>query len=572
MERIEWDDPVQDMAVHRPRRPNGFEPAGLERHALEVIRGTRSVHRPLRPVGFAPADLGWHVLPVRQDTASVHRPLRPVGSEPVGLEWHALQANTLMGSPIGQEQLSEHDPNLVVNGVAAAAFIAPGDISVAAAEAGNSGRGGPWPILLPGHAVVVVDDRRDKIDRFGVAREVKNKKMLEKNMEAWTIWGVHSISYGETHNLPAMGLMMRDRTPIQQVEQLMSFLCFLLEEEEMNGKEMRSCVTNVRLFFKVYNPTAEEAFKTKLVTNAIKEENKLTLQAQAEQARQRLGTQTQPIAPVHVLSLATTYFDEADESTEDGLRVMSAFVGVFTIVNWGPRIGHVCGPYPGRRDHSLLVRDLWFYLVLIVADTEVVERICATQSVSVVEERIRLGAVVVDKEFWLPTNKAVRENAETVPPARIYRLVGAGKDANPLQARALAMFFRYWKAAHLQDRPDASFFAPALYNLMVPLRPPQRKTVNDMFKEAAISVGLADSYAEAGAFTSKSGRNLVASLVAPVDGSQTQEWAATSNVPRNYYLRPNAALGGTAAPAADTERVMQNVVATRVSTRHTTPT
>ena len=73
---------------------------------------------------------------------------------------------------------------------------------------------------------------------------------------------------------------MRDTTPAQQVEQLMSFLCFCLLEEE----EMRSCVTNIRLFFKVYDPAAGEALKTKLVTDTIKEENKPALQAQAEQA------------------------------------------------------------------------------------------------------------------------------------------------------------------------------------------------------------------------------------------------------------------------------------------------
>jgi len=65
-------------------------------------------------------------------------------------------------------------------------------------------------------------------------------------------------------------LTVRDRTSVQQVKQLMPFIDFLLEEEEMSGKEIWLCVSNLRLFFKVYNPTAEDAFKAKVVTGAIK--------------------------------------------------------------------------------------------------------------------------------------------------------------------------------------------------------------------------------------------------------------------------------------------------------------
>ena len=79
--------------------------------------------------------------------------------------------------------------------------------------------------------------------------------------------------------------------------------------------------------------------------------------------------------------------------------------------------------------------------MLIVADTAEVERICATQSVSVVEERIRLGAVVVDREFWLPTNEAVRGNAETVP---------------PITSEGIGDVHRYLKATHLQDQMPVS--------------------------------------------------------------------------------------------------------------------
>ena len=66
--------------------------------------------------------------------------------------------------------------------MAAAAFLANGGTNVAAVEASKSGRRGPLPILPPGHAVMVVDDRHDKIDHFGVTREMRNGKMLEKNI------------------------------------------------------------------------------------------------------------------------------------------------------------------------------------------------------------------------------------------------------------------------------------------------------------------------------------------------------------------------------------------------------
>ena len=36
---------------------------------------------------------------------------------------------------------------------------------------------------------------------------------------------------------------------------------FLLEDEEMDGEETRSYVANIRLFFKIYKPAAEEALK-----------------------------------------------------------------------------------------------------------------------------------------------------------------------------------------------------------------------------------------------------------------------------------------------------------------------
>ena len=560
---------IQDAwSVHRPLRPVGMESAGLGwdilpvKRAVTVMQGACSVCKPLRPVGMEPAGLGWDVLPVMdvrptmQGACSVCKPLRPVGTESTSLGWDVL--------PVGHSII--HNPelsNLKKNDVAVAAFLGSGNTGTLMMDARESGdRTQP---------VVVMDDRRTKIDHFALAREHNNRKLLEKNAESWAIWQAHGTPYGEAIELQTVCLMMRDRTLVQQVEQLMSFMGFLLDEEEMNGKEMRSCVANLRVFFKVYNPAAEEAFKAKMVTDAIQEENKPTLQAQAEQARQRLCTQTQPIIPSHVLLLAGSYFDDADEKTEEGLSGMCAWLGAFLICNWGPRIGHVCGPYPGRRDHSLLVQDLWFYLGRELEGQGSTKRVCATQSVTTVEAMIQLGYEVVDMEFWLPTGKTVRENAEKVPPARVYRMVGADRVANELQARTLLMFVRYWKAAHMEGRPDDSFFAPALGSRAAPLRTPQRKIVNMMFKEAAVRAGLADNIAEAGAFTSKSGRNLAASLDPPTDGSQTQEWASSSNVPRTYYLRTNAALGGAAASVADTERVVNNVLATRASARHSRP-
>ena len=198
------------------------------------------------------------------------------------------------------------------------------------------------------------------------------------------------------------------------------------------------------MFFKVYHPTAEEAFKAKIITDAIKEETKPTLKSQAEQARQRLCTQTQPITPAHYMLVSGDYFDGADETTNEGLQIMSAWVGTFLIGNWGPRIGHVCGAYPGRRNHSLLIQDLWFYLVLVVAGQESIARICATQSVLAVEEMVRLGYAVMDMELWLPTGKTVRGNAEKVAAARVYRTVGAGKVANALQGRPPRRMWIEW--------------------------------------------------------------------------------------------------------------------------------
>lgn len=141
----------------------------------------------------------------------------------------------------------------------------------------ESSKGVIWPTLqrlTP--AVVVVDDSFTKIDIFGLARELKNLKMLETNAESWAICQAQETSYEEECELQTVLLTMRDRTSVQQVKQLMPFIDFLLEEEEMSGKEIWLCVSNLRLFFKVYNPTAEDAFKAKVVTGAIKEENKPT--------------------------------------------------------------------------------------------------------------------------------------------------------------------------------------------------------------------------------------------------------------------------------------------------------
>jgi len=174
-------------------------------------------------------------------------------------------------------------------------------------------------------------------------------------------------------------------------------------------------LADIRLFFKVYHPTAEEAFKAKIITDAIKEETKPTLKSQAEQARQRLCTQIQPITPAHYMLVSGDYFDGADDTTNEGLQIMSAWVGTFLIGNWGPRIGHVC-----------------------------VARICTTQSVLAVEEMVRLGYAVMDMEFWLPTGKTVRGNAEKVAAARVYRTVGAGKVANALQGRPPRRMWIEW--------------------------------------------------------------------------------------------------------------------------------
>ena len=46
-------------------------------------------------------------------------------------------------------------------------------------------------------------------------------------------------------DLASAATTMRDRTSIQQVEQLMSFMGFLLEEEEISGKEIWLCLSNL---------------------------------------------------------------------------------------------------------------------------------------------------------------------------------------------------------------------------------------------------------------------------------------------------------------------------------------
>ncbi len=445
---------------------------------------------------------------------------------------------------------------------AATAFVR---LEVEAAEEHKSDEAEAKLLVMWSDAVAVVKEEWQDMDRHATARATLKRKQLEKGKQHVAMWRNFSAVFGGAGGVKEISLTMRNEAPEQQSIRVMAFLAYCLDEVRMNGKELQACITALVLFFDVYAPQVVAAFKDKMVKAVLKVENKLTHEQQADQARTRLYAETQPIVPAHLDSLADKYYKPADERTEVGIRVMAVYIGTYSIVNWGFRIGHVCGPLTADlRDHSTLVGDVFFYFAS--DDGKQIERMCATERVETMDRYSREGWSVVDFELLLPTNKSTDALSTTVAAARLYRVVGAGGSPSDAQKTMLVMNIRYWRAAQFNSDPTARYFEPRLADGSL-VRLPSRKAVNNLIKEAAVGAGLAVNMRDAAAFTSKSGRNAAASIIQRNDGSDTQEWARNSNVPAAHYRRKPAALGTLAVPQAEVAGMILTVASVRASAR-----
>ena len=296
--------------------------------------------------------------------------------------------------------------------------------------------------------VEVVQDYLQNKERVVKQREKDQAVALKSKggRAALRMWENFRQVEAEERGVRTVSSTMDDLTKTEREKLAMKFAGHLLDEEDLTGKQVGSAIAARVVFFNVYRTGQAEAFKHKDLKDLVEFESRLTLVQQQEQARDRLVGLAPAVNVQTIMKLVNSKLGDLNESRPADFALMKVMVGCVFVVNWGIRIGHVSGPLRPMistvRDHSVLWRDVlsWWKRAREV-EWQGVRGTDADEMVAMWQD----GAEFIDFEFLIASTKTTRQKAQSVAPARAYR-VGTGTE---IQADIVKLVERYIRAARL---------------------------------------------------------------------------------------------------------------------------